>query len=68
MRTTAKYEALVSASTREEAIAIALEGLAPDQEALQTDARDVSASEGPGSFHVTIVFRSTRSGGEGIEG
>ncbi|MFT3925499.1 MAG: hypothetical protein QM778_23370 [Myxococcales bacterium] len=51
-----KYEALVSARSREEAIEIAAEALRPDQQVVRSEAEDVSDSEGPDSFHVTLWF------------
>lgn len=51
-----RYEALVSASSSEEAIEIAAEGLGPNQVVVRSEARDVSATEGPDSYHVTLWF------------
>jgi hypothetical protein len=51
-----KYEALVSARSREEAIEIAAEGLGPKQSVVRTEVEDVSASEGPDSYRVTLWF------------
>jgi hypothetical protein len=59
-----KYEALVSAASREQAIEIALEAMAPDKTIVSTHAEDVSASEGPGSYRVTVVFRGGARKGE----
>ncbi len=62
-----RYEALVSASSSEEAIEIAAEGLGPDQHVVRSEARDVSATEGPDSYHVTLWFTGPagrRSGAE----
>jgi len=51
-----KYESLVSASTRDEAIEIALEALPRGRHVVRTEAEDVSADEGPNSFRVTVVY------------
>jgi hypothetical protein len=51
-----RYEVLVSARSREEAIEIAAEGLGPDQRMVRGEALDVSAREGPNSFQVTLWF------------
>lgn len=61
-----KYESLVSASTRDEAIEIALEALPRGRQLVRTEAEDVSAEEGPNSFRVT-VFYAGGSGGEAPE-
>ncbi len=58
-----KYEALVSAKTRDEAVEIALEALPRGRTFVRSEVVDVSAEEGPDSYHVTIVF-SGGSGGE----
>ncbi len=52
----AKYEALVSAKTPEEAVEIALEALPSGKRVVRTEALDVSAEEGPNSYRVTVVF------------
>jgi hypothetical protein len=59
-----KYEALVSAASPEEAIEIALEAIAPDKTIVATQAEDVSANEGPGSYRVTVTFRGGARKGE----
>jgi hypothetical protein len=51
-----KYEALVSAKTRDEAIEIALEAMPRGRSLVRSEAEDVSAAEGPDSFRVTIVY------------
>jgi hypothetical protein len=56
-----KYEVLVSAKTREEAIEIASEAIAPGCTIVRSDACDVAADEGKDSFQVTIWF----TGGKG---
>ena len=61
-----KYESLVSAKTREEAIDIALEALPRGRTFVRAEVEDVSAVEGPDSYHVTIVF-SGGGGGEGAD-
>ena len=58
-----KYEALVSAKTRDEAIEIALEAMPRGRSLVRSEAEDVSAEEGPDSYRVTVVF-SGGSGGE----
>jgi hypothetical protein len=60
-----KYEVLVSARTREEAIEIAAEGLSPTQHVVRTEVEDVSADEGPDSYRVTLWFTGGRRGGDG---
>jgi hypothetical protein len=60
-----KYEVLVSARTREEAIEIAAEGLGPEQHMVRSAAEDVSATEGPDSWRVTLWFTGGRRGGDG---
>ena len=61
-----KYESLVSAKTREEAIDIALEALPRGRTFVRAEVEDVNAVEGPDSYHVTIVF-SGGAGGEGAD-
>ena len=60
-----KYEALVSARSREEAIEIAAEALRPEQHVVRSEARDVSDREGPDSYHVTLWFVGGGRRGEG---
>lgn len=57
-----KYQALVSAKTREEAIEIASEAMSPDKTVVRTLAEDVSAEEGPDSWRVTLWFEGGRRG------
>ncbi len=59
------YEALVSASSREEAIEVASEGLRPDQRVVRVEVTDVSASEGPDSYRVTLWFVGGARRGDG---
>jgi len=61
-----KYESLVSAKTREEALEIALEALPRGRTLVRSEIDDVSAEEGPDSYRVTIVF-SGGGGGEGAD-
>jgi hypothetical protein len=62
MRDELKYQALVSARTREEAIAIASEAMSPEKQIVRVEAEDVSAAEGPDSWQVTLWFTGGRSG------
>jgi hypothetical protein len=62
MRDELRYEALVSAGTREEAIAIASEAMSPEKQIVRVEAEDVSAREGPDSWRVTLWFTGGRSG------
>ena len=57
-----KYQALVSARTREEAIEIASEAMSPEKQVVQVEAEDVSAEEGPDSWRVTLWFTGGRRG------
>ena len=57
-----KYQALVSARTREEAIEIASEAISPDKQVVQVEAEDVSAEDGPDSWRVTLWFEGGRRG------
>jgi hypothetical protein len=59
-----KYEVLVSAKTRAEAIAIASEAIPAHKPIVSADARDVSAEEGADSWLATVVFE----GGGDAEG
>ena len=59
------YEALVSASSREEAIEIAAEGLGPNRRVVRVEVSDVSATEGPDSYRVTLWFVGGGRRGEG---
>ncbi len=61
-----RYEALVSARSSEEAIEIAAEGLGPDQLLVRSEALDVSATEGPDSYHVTLWFSGPSRRGAGV--
>jgi hypothetical protein len=51
-----RYDSLVSASSRDEAIEIASEALPRGKQAARIEAVDVSAAEGPDSWRVTIWF------------
>jgi hypothetical protein len=51
-----RYDSLVSASSRDEAIEIASEALPRGKQAARVEAVDVSAREGPDSWLVTIWF------------
>jgi hypothetical protein len=51
-----RYDSLVSASSREEAIEIASEALPSGKRAARIEAVDVSAREGPDSWLVTVWF------------
>jgi hypothetical protein len=62
MRDELRYEALVSAKTREEAIEIASEAMSPEKQIVRVEAEDVSAHEGPDSWQVTLWFTGGRSG------
>ena len=55
-----RYEALVSARTRDEAIEIAQEALPEHAKVTRAEARDVAASEGKDSWLVTLWFASGR--------
>jgi len=57
-----KYQALVSARTRDEAIEIASEAMSPEKQVVQVEAEDVSAEEGPDSWRVTLWFTGGRRG------
>jgi hypothetical protein len=57
-----KYQALVSARTREEAIEIASEAMSPEKKVVRVEAEDVSAEEGPDSWRVTLWFTGGRRG------
>ena len=57
-----KYQALVSAKTRDEAIAIASEAMSPEKRVERVEAEDVSAEEGPDSWRVTLWFSGGRRG------
>jgi len=62
MRDELRYQALVSARTREEAIEIASEAMSPEKQIVRVEAEDVSAREGPDSWQVTLWFTGGRSG------
>jgi len=62
MRDELRYQALVSARTRDEAIAIASEAMSPGKQIVRVEAEDVSAQEGPDSWQVTLWFIGGRSG------
>ncbi len=51
-----KYEALVSAKTPDEAVEVAMEALPRGRVLVRHEVEDVSESEGPGSYRVTLVF------------
>jgi hypothetical protein len=51
-----RYEALVSARTRDEAIEIAAEALPARAKLTRAEARDVAESEGKDSWLVTLWF------------
>jgi len=51
-----RYEALVSAKTREEAIEIAAEALPPNRQLTRVEAIDVAEREGADSWLVTLWF------------
>jgi uncharacterized protein related to proFAR isomerase len=57
-----KYQALVSAATREEAVEIVSEAMSPEKQVLCVEAEDVSAEEGPNSWRVTLWFTGGRRG------
>jgi hypothetical protein len=57
-----KYQALVSAKTREEAVEIASEAMSPEKRVLRVEVEDVSAAEGPDSWRVTLWFAGGRRG------
>jgi hypothetical protein len=57
-----KYQALVSAKTREEAVEIASEAMSPEKRVLRVEVEDVSAAEGPDSWRVTLWFTGGRRG------
>jgi hypothetical protein len=62
MREDLKYQALVSARTREEAIEIASEAISPDKQVVRVEAEDASREEGPDSWRVTLWFSGGRAG------
>lgn len=62
MREGRKYEALVSAKTEAEAIDVASEALPEGAVVVRAQAIDVSATEGPDSFQVTLWFKGDRGG------
>ncbi|MCA9693439.1 MAG: hypothetical protein KC636_27840 [Myxococcales bacterium] len=51
-----RYDALVNATSREEAIAIAAEATPRDRRVVQAIAVDVSAEHGPDTWYVTLEF------------
>lgn len=57
-----KYQVLVSAKTRDEAIEIASEAMSPDKTIERVLAEDVSAEEGKDSWRVTLWFSGGRRG------
>ena len=59
------YEALVSASSRGEAIEIASEGLGPNRRVVRVEVSDVSETEGADSYRVTLWFVGGGRRGEG---
>jgi hypothetical protein len=64
MREALKYQALISARTREEAQAIAEEAISPDKRVVQVEIEDVSAEQGPDSWRVTLWFTGGRRGNQ----
>jgi hypothetical protein len=64
MREDLKYQALISARTREEAQEIAEEALSPDKRVVRVEIEDVSADEGPDSWRVTLWFTGGRRGNQ----
>jgi hypothetical protein len=64
MREDLKYQALISARTREEAVEIAEEAISPDKQVVRVEAENVSAEEGPDSWRVTLWFTGGRSGNQ----
>jgi hypothetical protein len=64
MREDLKYQALISARTREEAQAIAEEAISPDKRVVRVEIEDVSAEEGPDSWRVTLWFTGGRRGNQ----
>ena len=64
MREDLKYQALISARTREEAIEIAEEAISPDKRVVRVEAEDVSAEHGADSWRVTLWFTGGRSGNQ----
>ena len=66
MRAPLKYEALVSASSSDEAIAIASEAIPAERQIVRSEAEDVSAVEGANSYRVTLWFEGGKArAGEG---
>lgn len=59
-----KYQALISARTREEAQEIAEEAISPDKRVVRAEVEDVSAEEGPHSWRVTLWFTGGRRGNQ----
>jgi hypothetical protein len=55
-----KYQALVSAKSREEAVEIASEAMSPEKQVVRVEAEDVSGEEGPDSWRVTLWFTGGR--------
>jgi hypothetical protein len=64
MREDLKYQALISARTREEAQEIAEEAISPDKRVVRVEVEDVSAEEGPDSWRVTLWFTGGRRGNQ----
>jgi len=64
MREDLKYQALISARTREEAQEIAEEAISPDKRVVRVEIEDVSAQEGPDSWRVTLWFTGGRRGNQ----
>jgi hypothetical protein len=64
MREDLKYQALISARTREEAQEIAEEAISPDKRVVRVEIEDVSAEEGPDSWRVTLWFTVGRRGNQ----
>jgi hypothetical protein len=64
MREDLKYQALISARTREQAQEIAEEAISPDKRVVRVEIEDVSADEGPDSWRVTLWFSGGRRGNQ----
>lgn len=60
-----RYEALVSARTREEAIEIAAEALPAGARITRMEAENVADREGPDSWVITLWFASSLGEGPG---
>ncbi|MFN3231663.1 MAG: hypothetical protein ACE363_05835 [Alphaproteobacteria bacterium] len=58
------YDSVVSASSAEEAIQIAAEGVPKGAHLTFSDALDASKTHGPDSWHVTIKFKRPEPEGD----